>query len=123
MAPRRLGWCSIAALVLCTLLACGKKSKKDDPNSPDLDARCEQLGKACGDSDKHTAKIVDDCKQASLKQIEKSCTDKARVAYDCYEKELCGKADKVWALDDLRVLTGRHKKCVAETTAVADCVK
>jgi hypothetical protein len=41
--------------------------------------------------------------------------------YDCFEKELCGKTDKVWALDDLRVLADRKNKCVAERNAVAEC--
>jgi hypothetical protein len=86
-----------------------------------LDKRCEQIAKACGDKDKHSDKLADECKQAAQKQTAKSCVDKAIAAYDCYEKELCGKDDKVWALDDFRVLADRHKKCTAERDALKDC--
>jgi hypothetical protein len=90
--------------------------------SADLDGRCERLAKACGDKDKHIEKIVDECKQAAKKQVDKGCADKANALYDCYDKELCGKADKVWALDDLRVLADRQNKCVAERNAIGECV-
>ena len=46
---------------------------------------------------------------------------KAVAAYDCYEKQLCGKGDKVWALGDLRVLSERHGKCAAERDASHAC--
>ena len=36
-------------------------------------------------------------------------------------KEIC-EADKVWAMDDFRVLVDRHKKCAAERTASEACI-
>jgi len=116
MGPRRLLGCLAIALAVCAGAAC-KKNK-----GTALDKRCETLAKACGDEDKHITKIVEECKQAAQKQEEKKCVDKATAAYDCYEKELCGKTDKVWALDDFRVLADRHSKCVAERDAARDCV-
>jgi hypothetical protein len=109
---------------ILALAACGKGSddtkKTAEPGPVDLNQRCEQLGKACGDNDKHSEKIVAGCKQA---QVDKACTDKSVAAYDCYEKEVCGKGDKIWAFEDLRVLADRGGKCVAERDAVAACVK
>ena len=116
--------------LLAVLAACavGCKDKADDkaatkaPAVIDLDKRCEQLGKTCGDSEKHVAKIVDECKQAAAKQRDKGCAAQVSASYDCMERELCGKADKVWALDDLRVLADRQSKCMAERTEVFGCV-
>ena len=104
-------------------MAIGCKDK-DGASSGDsgLDKRCEQLGRLCGDKDKHDEKIITECKTAAKKHVEKSCVDKATAAYDCYEKELCGKGEPVWALDDLRVLADRHKKCADERDALRDCV-
>ena len=107
------------ALALCVWAGCKDKAK--GPTS-ELDQRCEKLGKTCGDNDKHVEKIVDECKQAAKKQVDKGCAAKVTAAYDCYEKELCGKTDKVWAIDDFRVLSGRKSKCVAEEKAASDCV-
>ncbi|HEY5926394.1 MAG TPA: hypothetical protein VIV11_32130 [Kofleriaceae bacterium] len=121
MALRKLLGCLSVAALVCALTAC--KDKDAAKNQAALDKRCEQLAKACGDKDKHSEKLVSECKQAAKKQAEKGCTDKATAAYDCYEKELCGAGDKVWALDDLRVLTERHKKCVAERDASHDCTE
>jgi hypothetical protein len=120
MALRRLLGClPIAALAACTWTACkGTKTQA----SADLDKRCVQLGKACGDSDKHDEKIVMECKQAAKMQIEKGCADEAIAVYDCYEKQLCGKGDRVWTIDDLRVLADRQSKCVAERNAGRDCL-
>jgi hypothetical protein len=87
----------------------------------DLDKRCERLGKACGDEDKHQAKIADECKQAAMMQIEKGCADKAIAVYDCYEKQLCGKGEKIWSVEDLRVLADRQSKCAAERDAAREC--
>lgn len=87
-----------------------------------LDDRCVQLAKACGHTDKHVARIIAQCKQAAKTQVEQGCTDTAIAAYDCYETRLCGKADNVWALDDLRILSARHATCVAEGDAVRACV-
>ncbi len=96
---------------------------KTQASAADLDKRCEELGKACGDNDKHVEKIIDECKQAAKRQVEKGCTDKALAAYSCYEKDVCGNGDKVWAVDDLRVLADRHSKCVAEGSASRECVE
>ena len=93
--------------------SCGK------PN--DLDQRCDKLAKTCGDNDKHVEKLADGCKQAAKEQTAKGCVDKVTALYDCYEKELCGKADKVWAIDDLRVLAERNNKCTAERDAARAC--
>jgi len=127
MAPRRLLGClAVAALAVCTWTGCKDKADKGEvakaPVTPaDLDERCVLMAKACGDKDKHIEKITQDCKQAAKKQVEKGCTEKAVAAHDCFVKELCGTADKVWALEDLRVLAERHKKCVAERTALREC--
>ena len=99
-----------AVLALCTWMACKDKPAGD---------ACEQLGKTCGDNDKHGEKITADCKAAPPKA---GCEDKTNALYGCYEKELCGKSDKVWALEDLRVLADRKSKCAAERAAVAECV-
>jgi hypothetical protein len=93
-----------------------------DPKAANIEKRCEQLGRVCGDKDKHDQKIIDGCKAAATKQVEKGCTDQAAAVYDCYEKELCGGDEKVWALDDLRVLADRHKKCETERAALRECV-
>ncbi|HEU5056677.1 MAG TPA: hypothetical protein VFU21_09120 [Kofleriaceae bacterium] len=128
MRPRRLlGWVPVAALALCAWTACkGDKDKKDESGttsaSADLMTRCDLLAKTCGDSDKHVQKIAAECKEAAKEQVASGCTEKALAAYDCYLRELCGKADKVWALDDLRVLSDRHGKCVAERDATGACV-
>lgn len=117
--------CLLATVALCGWLGCKDKTDADGtktpPAAPTLDSRCEQLGKACGDGE-HVGKLVDSCKQAAKKQLDKVCGDKASAMYDCYEKELCGKGDKVWSIDDLRVLADRHRKCAAEQTATRSCV-
>ncbi len=95
---------------------------KDKGNTAEVDKRCEQLAKTCGDKDKHTEKILEECKQAAAKHAEKNCSGRATALFDCYEKELCGKADKVWALEDLRVLADRKDKCTAERDASRECV-
>jgi hypothetical protein len=110
---------ALRALAICALIAC--KGNGDAGKPVDLAKRCEQLAKTCGDNDKHVAKIVEECTQAAKTQAEKGCTGKAVAAYDCYEKELCGKGDNVWTMDDLRVLTERHSKCVAERNASSEC--
>lgn len=132
MAPRRrLGLILVAALSAFAWTGCDDGSKgggggggKDGkpPSSADLMTRCEQLGKACGDNDKRVEKIVAECKQAAANAVTSGCTEKAFAAHECYEKELCGKGEPVWALDDLRVLSERHGKCVAERDATQACV-
>jgi hypothetical protein len=117
MALRRLlGTLPVAALAVCAWTACKGKG-----GAADLDTRCEQLGKACGDTDKHVEKIVDECKQAAKDQVQGGCKDKAIAVFECYQKELCGKGDKVWAFEDLRVLADRHGKCEAERKASQEC--
>lgn len=127
MARRRLLGClAIAALAVGPWTGCKDKDKGDaakpQASAADLDGKCQRLAAACGDNDKHVEKITEECKLAAKQQAEKGCIDKAIAVYDCYEKQLCGKADKVWALDDLRVLVDRQNKCVAERTAIGACV-
>ena len=126
MARRRLLGClPVAAVVVCAGTAC--KNTGDAPkvqaSAADLDKRCEQVGKVCGDQDKHVAKIIEECQQAAKKQVANGCIDKALAVYGCYEKELCGTGEKVWTLEDLRVLAERHGKCVAERSAIRDCAE
>lgn len=121
---RRLGWgwAALAALGLCAWTGCNDKGESGKAQgSADVMTRCEQLGKTCGDGDKHVQKIVAECKQAAEEQVANGCADEAIAVYDCYETELCGKGEKVWALNDLRVLSDRHKKCLAERKASQAC--
>ncbi|MCX5747418.1 MAG: hypothetical protein NT062_33555 [Proteobacteria bacterium] len=67
------------------------------PSSVELDKRCEQVAKVCGDQAKHVAKILDACKLAATQQVEKGCAATAIATYDCYVKEVCGGGDKVGA--------------------------
>jgi hypothetical protein len=126
MALRRLLGClPVAALALCAWTACKDKgdAAKTQGSAADLNERCAQVGKTCGEKGKHIAKIVEDCMQAAKQQVEKGCTAKAIALYDCYQKEVCGSVDKVWALEDLHVLADRHNKCVAERAASRECVE
>ena len=132
MAPGRLLGCVLlAALAFCVGTGCKDKEEKKGGGdstgatgtSTDLMTRCDQLGKACGDSDKHVQKIAEECKLAAKDQVVSGCIEKAVSAYDCYLEQLCGKGDKVWGLHDLGVLSARHKKCVAERDAVLACVE
>lgn len=113
------------ALAVCAWTAC--KDKVDAPSTTtaavDLDKRCVQLAKICGDKGKHVEKITDECKLAAQKQIKNGCTAKVTAAYDCYERELCGSGDKVWTIEDLRRLATRHNKCVVEQDASLTCGK
>ena len=130
---RLLGGLAVAALTLCagackdkadaTKLQPGAAEVAKPASAADLDKRCVQLGKVCGDQAKHVDKIVDACKQAAVKQAEKGCVGKAIALDDCYEKELCLGGDKVWALDDLHVLAERHGKCGVEQKAIRACVE
>lgn len=126
-----LGWVPVAALAALALSACkGKEDsnakdappKRAPPTLDQLNQRCEQLGKACGEKEKHQEKITEDCKAAAKSQIDKGCGDEAVALYDCYEKEICAKINKVWAIDDFRVLADRHNKCVAERDAGIKCL-
>jgi hypothetical protein len=89
----------------------------------ELSLRCEKVAKACSDTPKHVEQLVGECKAAAKQQLAKSCAETALTAYDCYEHQLCGKADKVWALDDFRVLAARQKQCVTEAAAVRSCLE
>jgi hypothetical protein len=125
---RHLGWIAIAVLLVCAGMGCGKGKDKDKDkggtagSSADLMTRCDQLAKACGDSDKHVQKIADECKEAAKEQVASACTEKAIGLYDCYEKQLCGKADKVWSLGDFGVLSQRHSACAPEREAILTCL-
>lgn len=112
-------------MALFASTACNDKgdAAKTQASTVDLDKRCLQLAKVCGDKDKHVAKITDECKQAAKKQADTGCTDKVIAEYDCYERELCGSDDKVWSMEDLGKLAVRHKKCVAEQTATRACAE
>ena len=106
---------------MCFWAGCKDKgTAKEKPAG--IEQRCELLAKACGDEAKHVEKIGNECKAAAKKHVEKGCADKATAVYDCYEKEVCGKDDKVWAVDDLRVLAERQNKCGAERTALKECL-
>lgn len=123
MARRRLFGClPIVALVACAWTGCKDKADVAKTEAAELDKRCDQLARACGDKDKHIEKIIEECKQAATKQIARGCAGKTIAVYDCYEKALCGKGDRVWALDDLPVLAERHSQCVAERAAASECV-
>jgi hypothetical protein len=125
-----MGTRSWLALALCAIVGCGgnKDDKPEsDPVTPlgaaaaDADKQCLQLAKLCGDKSKHVDKIVEECKTATKKHADKGCTAKATAAYDCYQRELCGKSEKVWSLGDLGVLADRHKTCVTERNALRTC--
>lgn len=123
MALRRGFGCLMASVLL--IYGCKDDAKPADKaggKGGSLDARCEQLAKACGDKPKHVEKITAECWQTSAKQVAKGCIDQATVVYDCYEKELCTKDTKVWTIDDLRVLSDRHTKCVAERDLLRKCL-
>ena len=96
-------------------MACSKSSDKPT----DLAVRCQGLGKACADNDKHAEKLAGECTAAVPKQ---GCEDKTNALLDCYQRELCGASDKVWVLEDLHVRADRKSKCAAERAAVAECV-
>lgn len=124
-----MGTRSWLPLALCAIAACGgnKDDKPEgDPATPSPATasadQCVKLAKLCGDKEKHVDKIVEECKAAMKKQADKGCTDKATAAYDCYQRDVCGKSEKVWSLVDLGVLAERHKSCVAERNALRTCV-
>jgi hypothetical protein len=120
---RLLARLPIAALALGAVTACKSDPAKPKASPADLDRRCTQIGPACGEKVKHQERMIEACQTLAKKQVEKSCTDHAIAVYDCYDKELCGAGDKVWALDDLRVLAERKTKCVPELKALRECVE
>ena len=105
----------LAALLACT--AC--KGKGDASKAGNLDQRCEQLAKTCGDSDKHVEALLDGCKHAATAQ--QPCAAQVSALYDCYEKTVCGKGDRIWAFEDFGVLAVRNNACAAERKAVGEC--
>lgn len=113
-------------MALAVLGAAACKGKDDGAatkaSAPDLDKRCVQLAKVCGDKGRHVDKITEECKQDAAKQASKGCGDRVTATYDCYERELCASGDKVWTIDDLRKLATRHKKCVVEQDATRACM-
>lgn len=127
--PRRrlLGRVPVAVLALCAWTACKDQDKADiaatKTSTADLDKRCVQLAKVCGDKAKHVEKITAECKQAVTKQIANGCADKVIAGYDCYERDLCASGDKVWTIEDLRLLATRHGKCVVEQGAIRACTE
>jgi hypothetical protein len=108
-------------LALCFAVGCGK-DKTDKATPVDLDTHCETMALSCGDKDKHIQKITTECKESIKVITDKGCAPAADALYSCYEKQVCSGKDRVWTLDDLRVLAGRHSKCVVEQMAVTDCV-
>ena len=118
-----LGCLALSALAFAAGACKDKGTTKKSGTAADLEKRCETLAASCGDKDTHAEKITTACKAAIPKQVEAKCIDAAIEAYDCYQKELCGGADKVWALDDFRVLVDRHQKCMVERERLKDCAK
>ena len=112
----------ILFVVACASVGCNDKAPTSKMQVADVNRACEQLGMICGDKDKHIDKLVEGCTQNAAKQVERGCAEKAIALYDCYQKQLCTGKEKVWALEDLRVLGERHKKCVTEHTALTECV-
>jgi hypothetical protein len=123
----------MASLAAGLLAACEDKaadSKADAGVSAEVAAaqtkslteRCDALGTACGEKDKHKSKIAEECKEAAKTQGEKGCGKEVLAAYDCFEKEVCTESNKIWALDDFRVLTERTGKCVEQRKSAQKCV-
>lgn len=100
----------------------GPTEEEKKQGTEKLTARCDKLGKACGEEDKHKTKITEECKGAIKGQVDKGCADKVIAVYDCYEKDVCVKGERIWAFDDFRVLTTRNKKCVEQLKASNDCI-
>jgi len=104
-------------LMFAALLAFGACKSNGDTATSKPEQQCAQLAKTCADTDKHVEKLRDECKQS----ITPTCTAKQTALYDCYEKQLCGKADRIWALQDLSVLAERKNLCIDERKAVSAC--
>ena len=108
----------VRRLILTALLAAAACKGKGEPGATGAsNPRCEELAKTCGDNAKHVEKLLDGCNQVAAP----SCAAKLDALYTCYEKQLCGKGDRIWAFDDLGVLADRKKVCVDERNAVATC--
>lgn len=123
MAVRPALGCLLAAALALSACKDGDNKVAITPSTPaELEKACERIGKSCADQDKYVAKVTDACKKVVKDDSKKGCPDKLIAVYDCYDRELCGGGDKVWALDDLRVLAERHNKCAAERAAAKDCL-
>lgn len=105
--------------IIGALLACAACKGNGASKASKLDQRCEQLAKTCGDTDKHVEALLDGCKHAATTQ--QSCAAEVSALYDCYEKQVCGKGDRIWAFEDFGVLAVRNKACAAERKAVGAC--
>ncbi len=101
------------------MLALAAACKGKGPAASSIDQRCDALAKACGDNDKHVAKLLEGCKAAGKPM----CADKLSALYDCYEKQLCGRGDRIWAFEDLGVLADRKTVCAAEKKAASECAQ
>lgn len=112
-----------AAVMVFAWAGCKGQGAAPPPSAASLEVQCERLGKICGDTGKHVEKIIEACKLAAKVQVERKCTGAAIAAYDCYETDICSDADKVWALEDVRVLAERKNKCVAEREALRTCAE
>jgi hypothetical protein len=121
MAARQLGCLALVFAIAASAAGCKDKGTDKSNGAVDFDTRCSQLAKACSDQDKHEEKVFDGCKALGQKQTDAACTAKLVALYDCYEKHVCGAADKVWAFEDLKVLADRHKACVDENKAYVAC--
>src|SRR3954454_14038271 len=120
MAARRIFGCLLAICVWT-----GGKDKGDATTGAGsavaTTKECETLAKACGDTPKHIEKLTAECSVAAAKK--NACADKLQALIACYEKDVCGAGDKVWTIEDLRVLAERHQKCATERAAIAGCGK
>jgi hypothetical protein len=117
---RSLSWIGLALAASLVWTGCGNHDRT--PPGADLKARCQLMAKACGDQEKHVQDIREACAQAAETQLARGCTQEAIAAYICFEDELCGQDDPVWALDDLRVLSERHQTCTAQREALRTCL-
>lgn len=104
-------------VLVVALAACKGSGGSAKPG--DLGAHCDELAKTCGDNEKHITAIADGCKQAAPAQ--QACAAQLSALYTCYETQLCGKSDRVWAYADLAVLAQRKGTCAAEQKAVSEC--
>lgn len=132
------GWLPVAALAACALVGCDDdgssgatpdagqakvqaQAKAVEQATKKMNERCEQLGQTCGQKDKHKETIAKECKEAAKKHVATGCVTQGVAMYDCYEKKLCTKDERIWALDDFRVLAKRVKQCVDERVALQKC--
>lgn len=133
-----LGWLPVAVLTACLLTGCDDESGDAKSSTAAATAaaqskaaaaamekvrkQCDQLGQTCGQKDKHKKKIAEECRAEAKQPAEKGCADRAVAMYECYEKKICTKDERIWALDDFRVLTERTKNCVDERVALQKCL-